>query len=183
MGGLGLLAMDVPEELGGAGLDYLAYALAMEEISRGCASTGVIMSVNNVSPHPGPRGPRWRGLPGQALATCPTPGLLWTWSFGLWREQALWWVPAGQVPGLQASDHSPLPPQSLYLGPIMKFGSKEQKQKWVTPFTSGDKIGCFALSEPGTTVGCGLPSPRLSMPLASASGDRLEPAVLGRGRS
>ncbi|XP_070255735.1 short-chain specific acyl-CoA dehydrogenase, mitochondrial isoform X2 [Myotis yumanensis] len=85
MGGLGLLAMDVPEELGGAGLDYLAYAIAMEEISRGCASTGVIMSVNN----------------------------------------------------------------SLYLGPIMKFGSKEQKQKWVTPFTSGDKIGCFALSEPG----------------------------------
>uniref|UniRef100_A0A5F4VYA1 Short-chain specific acyl-CoA dehydrogenase, mitochondrial n=1 Tax=Callithrix jacchus TaxID=9483 RepID=A0A5F4VYA1_CALJA len=84
MGALGLLAMDVPEELGGAGLDYLAYAIAMEEISRGCASTGVIMSVNN----------------------------------------------------------------SLYLGPILKFASKEQKQKWVTPFTSGDKIGCFALSEP-----------------------------------
>uniref|UniRef100_A0A2K6EJ15 Short-chain specific acyl-CoA dehydrogenase, mitochondrial n=1 Tax=Propithecus coquereli TaxID=379532 RepID=A0A2K6EJ15_PROCO len=91
MGELGLLAMDVPEELGGAGLDYLAYAIAMEEISRGCASTGVIMSVNN----------------------------------------------------------------SLYLGPILKFGSKEQKQQWVTPFTSGDKIGCFALSEPGTTVGQG----------------------------
>nr|XP_020138621.1 short-chain specific acyl-CoA dehydrogenase, mitochondrial isoform X2 [Microcebus murinus] len=94
MGELGLLAMDVPEELGGAGLDYLAYAIAVEEISRGCASTGVIMSVNN----------------------------------------------------------------SLYLGPILKFGSKEQKQQWVTPFTSGDKIGCFALSEPGTTVGRG-PTP------------------------
>lgn len=53
MGALGLLAMDVPEELSGAGLDYLAYAIAMEEISRGCAATGVIMSVNNVSP-PGP---------------------------------------------------------------------------------------------------------------------------------
>lgn len=51
MGELGLLAMDVPEEFSGAGLDYLAYAIAMEEISRGCASTGVIMSVNNVSPH------------------------------------------------------------------------------------------------------------------------------------
>ncbi|KAB0402385.1 hypothetical protein E2I00_018484, partial [Balaenoptera physalus] len=73
------------QEFGGAGLDYLAYAIAMEEISRGCASTGVIMSVNN----------------------------------------------------------------SLYLGPILKFGSKEQKKQWVTPFTSGDKIGCFALSEPG----------------------------------
>ena len=41
--------MEVPEALGGSGLDYLAYALAMEEISRGCASTGVVMSVNNVS--------------------------------------------------------------------------------------------------------------------------------------
>ncbi|KAF5929223.1 hypothetical protein HPG69_019244 [Diceros bicornis minor] len=89
MGELGLLAMDVPEELSGAGLDYLAYAIAVEEISRGCASTGVIMSVNN----------------------------------------------------------------SLYLGPILKFGSKEQKQQWVTPFTSGDKIGCFALSEPVPLAG------------------------------
>lgn len=53
MGGLGLLAMDVPEEFSGAGLDYLAYSIALEEISRGCASTGVIMSVNNVS-LPGP---------------------------------------------------------------------------------------------------------------------------------
>ena len=43
--------MEVPESLGGSGLDYLAYAIAMEEISRGCASTGVVMSVNNVSCH------------------------------------------------------------------------------------------------------------------------------------
>uniref|UniRef100_A0A8C9M853 Short-chain specific acyl-CoA dehydrogenase, mitochondrial n=1 Tax=Panthera tigris altaica TaxID=74533 RepID=A0A8C9M853_PANTA len=93
MGELGLLAMDVPEELNGAGLDYLAYAIAVEEISRGCASTGVIMSVNN----------------------------------------------------------------SLYLGPLLKFGSKEQKQLWITPFTGGDKIGCFALSEPGTTLFCSWP--------------------------
>lgn len=49
MGELGLLAMDVPEEYKGAGLDYLAYSIAVEEISRGCASTGVIVSVNNVS--------------------------------------------------------------------------------------------------------------------------------------
>lgn len=34
MGKLGLMAIDVPEELGGSGLDYLAYAVAMEEISR-----------------------------------------------------------------------------------------------------------------------------------------------------
>ena len=49
MGELGLLAVDVSEDLGGTGLDYLAYAIGMEEISRGCASAGVIMSVNNVS--------------------------------------------------------------------------------------------------------------------------------------
>ncbi|KAM4827380.1 short-chain specific acyl-CoA dehydrogenase, mitochondrial [Thomomys bottae] len=94
MGELGLLAMDVPEELGGAGLDYLAYSIAMEEISRGCASTGVIMSVNN----------------------------------------------------------------SLYLGPILKFGSAEQKRKWISPFTTGDKIGCFALSEPGNGSDAGAAS-------------------------
>ncbi|XP_074062130.1 short-chain specific acyl-CoA dehydrogenase, mitochondrial [Macrotis lagotis] len=94
MGELGLLAMDVPEEFGGASLDYLAYAIALEEISRGCASSGVIMSVNN----------------------------------------------------------------SLYLGPILKFGSKQQKQQWISPFTSGDQIGCFALSEPGNGSDAGAAS-------------------------
>lgn len=94
MGELGLLAMDVPEKYGGAGLDYLAYAIALEEISRGCASTGVIMSVNN----------------------------------------------------------------SLYLGPILKHGTEEQKQHWITPFTSGGKIGCFALSEPGNGSDAGAAS-------------------------
>jgi butyryl-CoA dehydrogenase len=44
---LSLLAVAVPEAYGGAGLDNVSYALAIEEISRGCASTGVIMSVNN----------------------------------------------------------------------------------------------------------------------------------------
>lgn len=44
-----MMAMEVPEKLGGAGMDYLAYCLAVEEISRGCASTGVVVSVNNVS--------------------------------------------------------------------------------------------------------------------------------------
>jgi butyryl-CoA dehydrogenase len=47
MAELGFLGMMVPEQWGGAGLDTVSYALAMEEISRGCASTGVIMSVNN----------------------------------------------------------------------------------------------------------------------------------------
>ena len=44
---MGLLGIAVPEEWGGAGADNVSYAVAMEEISRGCASTGVIMSVNN----------------------------------------------------------------------------------------------------------------------------------------
>src|SRR5512146_454587 len=44
---MGLLAVAIPTEWGGAGMDTVAYAVAMEEISRGCAGTGVIMSVNN----------------------------------------------------------------------------------------------------------------------------------------
>ncbi|XP_015678520.2 short-chain specific acyl-CoA dehydrogenase, mitochondrial [Protobothrops mucrosquamatus] len=94
MGALGLLAMAVPEKYAGAGLDCLAYTVALEEISRGCASTGVIMSVNN----------------------------------------------------------------SLYLGPVLKFGSEEQKQEWIPPFTSGEKVGCFALSEPGNGSDAGAAS-------------------------
>jgi butyryl-CoA dehydrogenase len=47
MGELGLMGINVPEKYGGAGLDYLSYAIAMEEISRGCASCGVIMSAHN----------------------------------------------------------------------------------------------------------------------------------------
>lgn len=47
MGEMGLMGMMVPEEYGGSGLDTVSYAMAMEEISSACASTGVIMSVNN----------------------------------------------------------------------------------------------------------------------------------------
>jgi len=47
MAELGFLGIAVPEQWGGAGLDHVSYALAMEEVSRACASTGVIMSVNN----------------------------------------------------------------------------------------------------------------------------------------
>ena len=47
MGDLGLMGIDVPEEYGGTGLDALAYAVAMTEISRGCASAGTIMSAHN----------------------------------------------------------------------------------------------------------------------------------------
>ncbi len=47
MGELGLMGIAIPEDYGGAGMDYVSYILAMIEISKGCASTGVIMSVNN----------------------------------------------------------------------------------------------------------------------------------------
>jgi len=47
MGELGLMGMNVATEFGGAGLDSLSYVLAVEEVSKACASCGVIMSVNN----------------------------------------------------------------------------------------------------------------------------------------
>jgi butyryl-CoA dehydrogenase len=91
---MGLLGVAVSEEFGGAGLDYLAYAIAMEEISRGCASTGVIMSAHN----------------------------------------------------------------SLYCAPLEKFGTQEQKEQHLTPFASGQKLGCFGLSEPGNGSDAGAAS-------------------------
>jgi len=38
---------------------------------------------------------------------------------------------------------------SLYLGPINKFGNDQQREEFIRPFTTGEKIGCFGLSEPG----------------------------------
>jgi butyryl-CoA dehydrogenase len=46
-GQLGLAGVAVPEDYGGAGMDTVAYCLAIEEISRACANSGVILSVNN----------------------------------------------------------------------------------------------------------------------------------------
>ena len=47
MGDLGLMGMNFPEEKGGAGTDMVSYCIAIEELSRACAATGVICSVNN----------------------------------------------------------------------------------------------------------------------------------------
>ena len=47
LGALGLMGVMVPQAWGGSGMDAVSYALAVEEISRACAATGVIMSVNN----------------------------------------------------------------------------------------------------------------------------------------
>jgi alkylation response protein AidB-like acyl-CoA dehydrogenase len=85
MAEMGLMGMMVEEKWGGAGLDTVSYAMAMEAISQACASTGVIMSVNN----------------------------------------------------------------SLVCYPIQAFGNDFQKEKYLKPLASGQKLGCFALSEPG----------------------------------
>ncbi len=47
MAELGFMGVAIPDDFGGSGLDTVSYVLAMEEISRACASCGVIMSVNN----------------------------------------------------------------------------------------------------------------------------------------
>jgi alkylation response protein AidB-like acyl-CoA dehydrogenase len=47
MGELGLLGMVVREEWGGSYTDYVAYALAVEEVAAGCAATAAMMSVHS----------------------------------------------------------------------------------------------------------------------------------------
>ena len=47
LGELGFMGMTVPAELGGGGMDTLSYVVALEQIAKACASTAIIMSVNN----------------------------------------------------------------------------------------------------------------------------------------
>ena len=47
MGAMGFMGIEIPEDYGGAGMDTLAYVLALEEICKVDASHGTIMSVNN----------------------------------------------------------------------------------------------------------------------------------------
>jgi len=81
---LGLTAVAIPEDEGGAGFDHVSYAIVIEELSRVCASTGTILSVQN----------------------------------------------------------------SLFCDPLHRFGTPEQKKKFLFPFARGEKIGCYALTEP-----------------------------------
>ncbi|MCB0250300.1 MAG: acyl-CoA dehydrogenase family protein [Anaerolineae bacterium] len=46
LGGLGLLGLNIPEEHGGAGADHLSAAILIEEIGRGCGSTGLIVAAH-----------------------------------------------------------------------------------------------------------------------------------------
>src|SRR5213595_4295081 len=84
MAELGLLGIVIPEEYGGAGLDFVSEALACEEIERGEAAFRTLISVHV-------------GLNSLAL---------------------------------------------------MKYASEEQKQRWLVPQASGEKIACFGLTEP-----------------------------------
>lgn len=84
-GELGLMGIAYPTEYGGAGMDYVSYFLAVEEVSRWCASTGVIISAHS----------------------------------------------------------------SLVCDPIYRFGTEEQKMKYLPDLLSGKKIGSFSLTESG----------------------------------
>ncbi|EIT87477.1 short-chain acyl-CoA dehydrogenase [Fictibacillus macauensis ZFHKF-1] len=86
MAELGLCGIPWPEEYGGIGGDYLGYVIAVEELSRVCASTGVTLSAHT----------------------------------------------------------------SLAGWPIFKFGSEEQKQKFLRPMAEGKKMGAYGLTEPGS---------------------------------
>lgn len=85
LGELKMMGIAVPEEYGGGGMDYVSYVLALIEVSKACASTGVIMSVNN----------------------------------------------------------------SLYCFPVYTYGTEAQKRKYLYPCASGEKIGCYGLTEAG----------------------------------
>ena len=84
MGDLGLLGMIVPPEWGGSYTDYVAYALALEEVAAGCAACATMMSVHN----------------------------------------------------------------SVGCGPILKFGTDEQKARYLPDLATGRAIGAFCLTEP-----------------------------------
>lgn len=84
MGQLGFMGIEVPEEYGGAGMDTMAYVLALSEICKADASHGTVMSVNN----------------------------------------------------------------SLYCYGLLKFGTEEQKQAFLVPVASGQRIGAYSLTEP-----------------------------------
>src|SRR5260221_6002715 len=82
---LGILGIVIPEAYGGAGLDFVAEALACEEIERGEAAFRTLISVHV-------------GLNSLAL---------------------------------------------------LRYGSEEQKQRWLVPQARGEKLACFGLTEPG----------------------------------
>ena len=77
MGELGLLGMVVPEEWGGSYIDYVAYALAVEEISAGDGATGALMSIHN-SVAPSAASPSPNRRPAPKRTTCAPAPNWWT---------------------------------------------------------------------------------------------------------
>ena len=57
LGELGLMGVCVPEELGGAGADFVSYVLVLEELSRADAGVGVTVAVHRTADAAGPRSP------------------------------------------------------------------------------------------------------------------------------
>ena len=47
---------------------------------------------------------------------------------------------------------------SLYCAPVEKYGTEDQKTKFLTPVASGSQVGCFMLSEPGNGSDAGAAS-------------------------
>ena len=64
---------------------------------------------------------------------------------------------------------------SLYCDPVMRYATEQQKQEWLVPFASGQKLGCFGLSEPGepatltSTMDSHNPYPALVMSVPQAT--------------
>jgi len=81
---MGLLGVIFPEQYGGAGLGYVEYVIAIEELSRIDGSVGIIVAAHN----------------------------------------------------------------SLCSNHIFKFGTEEQKKKYLTPLAQGKRIGAWSLTEP-----------------------------------
>ncbi|MCM3597396.1 acyl-CoA dehydrogenase [Metabacillus idriensis] len=86
MGSLGLMGIPIPEQYGGAGMDFTSYIIAIHELSKVSATVGVILSVHT----------------------------------------------------------------SVGTNPILYFGTEEQKKKYIPKLASGEYLGAFCLTEPGS---------------------------------
>jgi alkylation response protein AidB-like acyl-CoA dehydrogenase len=131
LGGLGLLAINVPDELGGAGAGAIAYSLALQEIARGDASVAVAVSVTNmvgelIAVH---------GSPAQRRAWNPrlASGELVAGAFGLSEPEA-------------GSDPAAMRTTAIKTATGWRLSGTKQ---WIT---SGDHAGVmltWAVTEPG----------------------------------
>ena len=131
LGELGMLGINIPEELGGAGAGVVAYSLALQELARGDASVAVAVSVTNMVGELVAR----EGTPGQQRAWNPrlASGELIAGAFGLSEPEA------GSDPAAMRTTATKIP------GGWRLTGTKQ----WIT---SGDHAGLivtWALTEPG----------------------------------